>query len=150
MGSLKKDSQYYGFAEAYRLGDAVLRNKTHGLEKALTNTYGSQSWKALNQLMTDLKTNKYQQTMDSWVGSCINTLTKGALSFNVPVMFMQPVSYNIARGEIETKYWSKGLVNLPKYIKSNLATKFDFMGKYSSNLFMRYRGQIGWSAGGSF
>jgi len=147
MGSLKKDSQYYGFAEAYRLGDAVLRNKTHGLEKALTNTYGSQSWKALNQLMTDLKTNKYQQTMDSWVGSCINTLTKGALSFNVPVMFMQPVSYNIARGEIETKYWSKGLVNLPKYIKSNLATKFDFMGKYSSNLFMRYRGQIGWSAG---
>lgn len=149
MGSLKKDAQYYGFAEAYRLGDAVRKNKDNPIQDSINNTYGYQGVKAIDQIMGDLKENRYQKMMDSLFGKVINTVTKGVLGYNLPVAAIQTASYCTARSEIPTQYWSKGLVNLPKYISSNLESKFDFMGKYSSDIYMRYRGQIGWSAGES-
>jgi len=148
-GSANIVGLYHGFAEPLRFSKAILRGKVVEKEAGITDTvrsaivqgFGEAWYNGIASLPEDIEMRYRRTWFDRTLEGALNTLTRGTLSYNLPVAALQAVSYATALPYIPFKYWVKysGPNSWPE--------SYNVMGKYSSVLWARGRGRISMSVG---
>ena len=131
---------YHGYAVPIdmvkRMRSPLMDKEGHEVgtvEGAITKAYGKHYWNAIIDVAKSFEQKEGTSYLNQKAGNALNIMTKGALSWNLPVWLVQAVSYVNALPYMPTKHWMKGLVSR--------AAGYEEMGKYDPILYMRGLGR---------
>lgn len=102
------------------------------VEAAIRAGYGDTYWEALRSIGSAYETRRQQTKAERQANNFLNTMTRGILAFNLPVVFIQPASYVTASAFMPMKYWTAALASAP--------ATWDEMGAASPILWARSKG----------